>query len=153
MLNSEDIEAVLFKIVDILEDNHIDYWLTDGTLLGVIRENRILPWDSDVDIGVWKSEVSVSDLISLLEKNGFRYLERLSNMDSHHFLLGEVLLDINLYSRDQTNVSIKWASNPTKFVDRIFVKIINFHIKFMIKMQTIIDLLQIMINLKNFMFF
>lgn len=125
MLNSRDIESVLFKIVDILDDNHIDYWLTDGTLLGVIRENRILPWDLDVDIGVWKSEVSVSDLISLLEKNGFRYLERLSNMDSHHFLHGKVLLDINLYSRDQTNVSIKWASNPTKFVDRIFVKCIN----------------------------
>tara|TARA_B110000259_G_C14027025_1_gene405099 strand:- start:2214 stop:2936 length:723 start_codon:yes stop_codon:yes gene_type:complete len=125
MSNGKVIESVLFKIVDILEANHIDYWLTDGTLLGIIRENRILLWDLDVDIGVWKSEVSVSNLISVLEKNGFRYLERLSNMDSHHFLLGEVLLDINLYSRDQKNVSIKWASNPTKLVDRIFVKSIN----------------------------
>lgn len=46
--------SVLFKAIDTIEALKIDYWVTDGTLLGIIRKNRILPWDSDVDLGVLK---------------------------------------------------------------------------------------------------
>lgn len=46
-------------------------------------------------------------------------------MDSHHFLLGEILLDMNLYRLDQKDVSSKWATNLTKLAGRIFVKGIN----------------------------
>ncbi len=33
-------------------------WLTDGTLLGYYRENRILPYDNDADLGLFISEYS-----------------------------------------------------------------------------------------------
>ena len=71
MKNKITMESVLFKAIDILEALKIDYWVTDGTLLGIVRENRILPWDSDVDLGVWKSEVSTSEIVNIFKVNGF----------------------------------------------------------------------------------
>ena len=42
----------LFRICDILEKNSIPYWLCNGTLLGVIRDSKLIPWDEDLDFGV-----------------------------------------------------------------------------------------------------
>ncbi len=38
----------------ILEQSGIDYVLEAGTLLGVVRENRLLPWDNDIDVTITK---------------------------------------------------------------------------------------------------
>ena len=119
------LESILFKAINVLDSQKIEYWVTDGTLLGIVRENRILPWDSDVDIGVWKTKVSISKIIELFIENGFEYFEVLPDADSLHFRIDNVQLDINLYSEELGETSIKWTTNPTKSVDRFLVKIIN----------------------------
>lgn len=41
----------------ILEQCDIRYWLDSGSLLGLHREKRLLPWDHDIDIGLWASDL------------------------------------------------------------------------------------------------
>jgi len=43
---------MLKDVAGILEACHIYYVLEAGTLLGIVRENRLLPWDNDVDITI-----------------------------------------------------------------------------------------------------
>jgi len=45
-------KKLLIDTISILEKNNIPYWLDDGTLLGIIRDGMLLPWDVDIDIGV-----------------------------------------------------------------------------------------------------
>lgn len=45
-------EKALRDIVEILDSAGIPYVLEGGTLLGIVRENRLLPWDSDLDLTV-----------------------------------------------------------------------------------------------------
>jgi len=52
--NIEEHKKVEFlkKIKTVLEENRIDYWIEYGTLLGYLREKRIIPWDHDIDLVV-----------------------------------------------------------------------------------------------------
>lgn len=52
-------KKMLFDILDILERNDIKYWLDDGTLLGIIRDGDLIPWDHDVDIGISGESVPI----------------------------------------------------------------------------------------------
>lgn len=43
---------MLRNVTDILDARGVGYWLESGTLLGIVREQRLLPWDTDMDIAI-----------------------------------------------------------------------------------------------------
>lgn len=51
--------SVLFK------QNDIDFFISDGTLLGCIRHKQIMTWDDDIDLSVEKFQIS--KLVSLID--------------------------------------------------------------------------------------
>jgi len=118
-------ESTLFRVVDILNIHKISYWVTDGTLLGIVREDRILPWDSDIDIAVWKSEVSKINIIKIFEDEGFEHIEVLPNMDCLNFQFNNIQVDISFYTKNNKEASIKWATVPRKKIDRFTIFLIK----------------------------
>ncbi|KAK3584623.1 hypothetical protein CHS0354_005218 [Potamilus streckersoni] len=44
-------------VFSILESCKVRYWLEGGSLLGAARHNDIIPWDYDIDIGIYKEDV------------------------------------------------------------------------------------------------
>lgn len=65
--------------IKILNDNKIPYWISDGTLLGYVRNKEILKWDDDVDLSMLETDIplllelesSFADVGLLLCKNRF----------------------------------------------------------------------------------
>ncbi len=49
---------MLEKVTSIFEFYGIKYCLTAGTLLGIVRENRLLPWDTDLDLRIFRNDVT-----------------------------------------------------------------------------------------------
>lgn len=45
-------KKAILKVIEILEKNDIPYWMDEGTLLGIIRDGDLLPWDHDADLGI-----------------------------------------------------------------------------------------------------
>ncbi len=43
---------MLLHTIDILRENNIPHWLEAGTLLGIIRDGDLIPWDYDADLGI-----------------------------------------------------------------------------------------------------
>ncbi|MEJ2688666.1 MAG: LicD family protein [Deltaproteobacteria bacterium] len=43
---------LLVFIVNVLQANNIEYYIDHGTLLGIIRDGDLIPWDDDLDISV-----------------------------------------------------------------------------------------------------
>ena len=63
----------LREIKNVLDKNNINYWLDFGTLLGAVRNGKIIEWDSDIDLGTWYGNVNqIISLFSGLKNKGFR---------------------------------------------------------------------------------
>ena len=84
---------MLRKVCRILDENKIPYILEGGTLLGIIRENRLLPWDNDLDLTIIEEDMDkVLNLKSQLWWAGYKIRSRKSKTDMPHFSTGSVRL-------------------------------------------------------------
>ena len=72
LLNSKtELKAInlLEDVVNNLEFINCQYWLDGGTLLGAVRDKKLIPWDHDLDIGVkYENDDTLKKLISQLRK-------------------------------------------------------------------------------------
>jgi len=60
---------LLRRSCEVLEEMGIHYWLDFGTLLGLIRENKIIDWDKDMDLSVrYESDEKMEQMIQALGK-------------------------------------------------------------------------------------
>ena len=51
------LRGLLVKVDQVLRRNGIPYWPMGGTMLGAVRHQGIIPWDDDIDIGVWEHDL------------------------------------------------------------------------------------------------
>jgi phosphorylcholine metabolism protein LicD len=126
----------IFKIaLKILLDNKINHWVCHGTLLGIIRDNKLLSWDSDIDFAVWEDEYSKEDILKIfLSDNRFKREIIVEEINSLHFLINEKRVDINFYTRDKEKAYIKWTVLP----EGLFFKLYDFVLKFLANEKSII---------------
>jgi len=92
--NPEEVQKgvmLLSRVVDIIEDVGIKYWLEGGTCLGAVRDGHFIPWDHDLDLGIkFESEEKMKSLISQL--NSFFKIETRRFNGKHKSQFGEYRL-------------------------------------------------------------
>jgi phosphorylcholine metabolism protein LicD len=71
--NKVEAEDLLVEISLLLEQHHIQYYLEGGTLLGILRENRLLPWDGDLDLSIMSNQLeNIDSFLSSLKQHAYR---------------------------------------------------------------------------------
>ncbi|MFC1953681.1 LicD family protein [Chloroflexota bacterium] len=88
-INIENTTKALKEVKQILESYGITFFLMSGSCLGAIRENGLIPWDDDVDIGSVYGlhgckEESLGEIITTFRKEGF--ITKLMYTGPHAFL-------------------------------------------------------------------
>jgi phosphorylcholine metabolism protein LicD len=81
MLNDTDYQLLL-RAIKIVEKCEIKYWLTGGVLLGIIRNQSLIPHDGDLDLAMYKTQATPEILNKLtieMEKIGFLLLKQSEN--------------------------------------------------------------------------
>ena len=48
----------LRAVKKVLEEEGVIFWLDSGGLLGAVRDRKLIPWDHDVEVGVWEEDIS-----------------------------------------------------------------------------------------------
>ncbi|MFW6040703.1 MAG: LicD family protein [Thermoplasmatota archaeon] len=66
-MDEKEAIRALKDVKNILDEEDITYWLESGTLLGAVRNGRFIPWDGDIDLGLFREDyIKVKRLLKSL---------------------------------------------------------------------------------------
>jgi len=68
----ENLRITSRHVFAILEQHKVRYWLEGGSLLGAARNGDIIPWDYDVDIGIYQEDIKKCDLLIYSQKSSIK---------------------------------------------------------------------------------
>lgn len=110
----------------VLEKHNIPFFLISGTLLGCIREGKLLGHDKDVDVGVW-DKYSYEQLACILGQSGYFYI--VPTRTKHFVMLRHVngtMIDVFIHYREENDywhagVKIKWHNSPFELIEKYFL--------------------------------
>ena len=101
---------VLKNLVSFLDENQIRYYIVAGTLLGAFRHKGFIPWDTDIDIAIPRSDYARLQSLSI-----DNIIITNSEKVDRHYLFNRAVL---------SGTKIKCLKNPNyKLNDGIFVDI------------------------------
>jgi|SRR5690554_203197 len=68
-----NVEEQFRWIVELLNRYEVPYWLDSGTLLGVIRDGKLLAHDKDIDLSMWvEDEKKLRRVVPAVRKDGYK---------------------------------------------------------------------------------
>lgn len=118
----------LRKIKKILDKHKINYWLDEGTLLGAVREKKLIEWDYDIDLSIWYKDLEkITPLFDEISDTGVEvcFFEGKKHID---LVDKGYKIDINLYHlKDQKATRMWYAHNKLGQILDYFIWIL--HIK------------------------
>lgn len=119
-------EKALLSLKKVFDENNINFFLVSGTLLGCIRESRLLRHDKDADVGIWDDQNhGVTE--NVLRKSGLFYIQ--TSRTPHTIRAKHVngtAIDIFIHYREPENywhggVKLKWSNTPFKLTKYQFL--------------------------------
>ena len=75
--NINNLIQTIHDATEIAQHHGVQCWLCYGALLGMIRENRLLPWNNDAELGCWYTSDINSKMKRIavdLNKRGYKAL-------------------------------------------------------------------------------
>lgn len=110
---------------EIFDENGIEFWLDWGTLLGAMREKKIIEWDDDIDLGMYGEDwEKVLSILPKLQEKGFEIvlienvqIDREVFFKKIYFRRSGYTMDIWFYQLRGENYILPWMS-PINFISR-----------------------------------
>ena len=118
--NTKKLVIALIELKQICDEHGLPFWLNFGALLGMVRENRLLPWNNDVELGCWADDaphqkmIAVTDALALAGYNCF-YYKSFGTLNIKKDI--GVDININLYWRLGEH-AVRPHETPSKFQDK-----------------------------------
>ena len=88
--------SVLTSGIHVLDAAGVPYWVCNGTLLGLVRDGRLIPWDIDLDIALM-SDGDLEIVVPLLIESGFSVYDAGDGSDYVVLEKDGVRFDLNLF--------------------------------------------------------
>jgi lipopolysaccharide cholinephosphotransferase len=99
--NLQIAEKMLRDVTRIFDLAAAPYWLEGGTQIGIVREQRLLPWDNDMDISIYDMhKCRLCLIIPMLLLRGYRLTLQNHQTDMGPFKKGELkIIKIRNFTR------------------------------------------------------
>jgi hypothetical protein len=118
----------LILTLKLLEELNIDHWICNGTLLGLERDGILIPWDGDIDVGLYTS-ANRNLVIEFFIDHGFNLLDDGSDTDYLTFEFLGIKVDLNFFrSRDAELVTLWRVPKDSKVITAVMMLLNTLHI-------------------------
>ena len=95
-MNEHRAIEILTDVKDTFERHNIVFWLDCGTLLGAIRDGKLISWDHDLDVGMWYKDITkINEAIKEFKEKGYTIQYRHVNGDT--VPVGLMIKDIPMF--------------------------------------------------------
>lgn len=92
-INFATMNRLMHDVLNVLDGLGIKYHLEGGTLLGIVRDGDLLPWDHDADVSIMREDVGhARAIIWALRRKGWRLSIRRYDRDHIYAKKGEIRL-------------------------------------------------------------
>lgn len=82
-------DSMLFDFNRICKSLGLYWWVTAGTALGIYRNGQLIPWDEDMDVAIFCTDVQYTEIFTrLFNEFGFLQFSDLSEIEGVHFRCG-----------------------------------------------------------------
>ena len=128
MTSKAILDPNFISVINLFNNNNIPYWICHGTLLGIIRDNKLIEWDHDIDIAVWSDAIEKNYITDLFSKTNFKVKEGYMVKDDIVSFTkeGGRIVDINFYQKIKLDPNQKEMAYVNWFIPRnIFMKLID----------------------------
>ena len=115
------------ETIQILNEKKISYWVFQGSLLGIIRDNNLIPWDTDIDIAVWIGSITKDQIKNIMLSYGYKLKMEGGKYDYICFNKeGGKDVDINFFklSKNREIVYTEWDVLNNTILAKIIYKIL-----------------------------
>jgi hypothetical protein len=105
------------ETIELLNQNKVPYWVCHGSLLGLIRDGQLIPWDHDIDIAIWSGDYDKASLIRLMASKGYQIKDDGGDYDFAAFTKdGGREVDFNYYrtAQDPAMAFSEWFITRSK---------------------------------------
>ena len=109
----------LKDLITILNEFNINYWLQGKTLLGMIRDNRLIENDHDEDIGTVVGNITdiCFKIIPILKKIGFNVIRATKNNSMISVMRNFRYIDICFFTTKKDKIGYENKFFPKKYYD------------------------------------
>lgn len=117
-------------VIEKLDANGVKWWVDHGSLLGIVRDNQLIPWDSDVDLGAMCDDHDVihkiaSNLACDFEYVSYNYLTNAISVRLYDIRQSQYWsIDIVFYTRSGEK-AVKYYVDTEKRFGRIMGRLLT----------------------------
>jgi hypothetical protein len=114
----------LIILKGIFDQNNIKFWLCFGTLLGAVRDNEFIPYDTDTDICVYKEDLGkIVNVVPELEKMNLKLIRVIHEKNLITFMRNDEYIDIYVFVKRRKALILKeWRMGDTFKIKYKFFK-------------------------------
>jgi len=115
---SKSLDLNFVDSVEVLNEHKIPYWACHGTLLGLVRDQALIPWDTDIDYALWSDCGCKPELMEIMLAKGFVLKSAGEGYDFLSFgREGGMDVDFNFYrvSKDSDTAYSEWFVVRSRF--------------------------------------
>ena len=126
-----ELDKILLDVLSASKEINIKLWLEAGTLLGCERQNNYIPWEKDLDLGVWDKDFTKKKYIlfkKILENKNYLVTKKFNNSNNlitiRKFNLS-CYADIAIYTKKGNFAYFKLKPIPIYTKGKFFKRIYN----------------------------